>query len=139
MRTTLTIIESLTFLALAGIHFHWVFGGKLGFDEAVPTNEEGKKMLNPGKKDSTIVGLGLLMFGLFFLVKGGHIDLYLPTWINNYGGFVISVIFFLRAMGDFNYVGFFKKSRATKFSKLDSQFFSPLCLLLALIGLFLSI
>jgi hypothetical protein len=139
MKTTLTIIEGLIFLGLAGIHFHWVLGGKFGSDAAIPTNDEGKRVLHPSKKDSAVVGVGLLMFSLYFLVKDGLINFYLPAWVNNYGGFVISAIFFLRAIGDFNYVGFFKKPRTTAFSKLDGQFFSPLCLVLALLGLLLSI
>ncbi len=139
MRTTLSIIESLIFLILAGVHFNWMLGGKFGFDIAVPTNEAGKRMLNPGKWDTSIVGFGLLMLGLFFLAKGGLIDVSLPAWIDKYGGYAISAVFLLRAVGDFNYVGFFKKPRTTKFARLDSQVFSPLCLLLALIGLFLSI
>ncbi len=36
-----------------------------------------------------------------------------------------------RAVGDFKYVGFFKKLRDSRFATLDSWLYSPLCLLLA--------
>jgi hypothetical protein len=36
-----------------------------------------------------------------------------------------------RAMGDFNYVGFFKRVRGTRFARMDTLLYSPLCLALA--------
>ena len=37
-----------------------------------------------------------------------------------------------RAIGDFKYVGFFKRVRGSKFARMDTLVYSPLCLLLAL-------
>jgi len=42
---------------------------------------------------------------------------------------LIAVAFFFRAVGDFNYVGFFKKVKNTGFAKRDNRYYSPLCLL----------
>jgi hypothetical protein len=36
----------------------------------------------------------------------------------------------LRAVGEFRYVGLFKRVRGTKFAVLDTFVYSPLCLLL---------
>jgi lipopolysaccharide/colanic/teichoic acid biosynthesis glycosyltransferase len=36
-----------------------------------------------------------------------------------------------RAVGEFKYVGFFKRVRDSKFATLDTFVYSPLCLLLA--------
>jgi Protein of unknown function (DUF3995) len=52
----------------------------------------------------------------------------------NYGLVVISLLFFLRAIGDFRYVGFFKKVKQTVFARLDSKYYSPLCLFIAVCG-----
>jgi hypothetical protein len=42
----------------------------------------------------------------------------------------------LRAIGDFRYVGFFKRIRDSKFARLDTLAYSPLCAALAvLIGI----
>lgn len=38
----------------------------------------------------------------------------------------------LRSIGDFRYVGFFKRARGSRFAELDTRFYSPLCLPLAL-------
>jgi hypothetical protein len=37
-------------------------------------------------------------------------------------------------MGEFNYVGFFKKVKDTEFAKWDTKLFSPLCLLISSFG-----
>lgn len=111
MLTILSLIISTVFFLLAIIHFNWFLGGTLGFDVALPTNEEGKRVLNPNEIDSFIVGLGLFVFGFFFLIKGNIVKFYLPSWMINYTGWVIDGIFLLRAIGDFKYVGFFKKMK----------------------------
>jgi hypothetical protein len=37
-----------------------------------------------------------------------------------------------RAVGDFNYIGFFKRRRTTAFAGLDTRLYSPLALALGL-------
>lgn len=134
----LSILECSILATLAIIHFNWAAGGKFGFEGSIPTTEEGDSVLKPSAWDSIIVGLGLAVFAFYFAVSGGLLNVKLPIWIAKYGGWVISAIFLLRAMGDFNYVGFFKKKTNTKFYKMDTKLYVPLCLLLGLIGLYLT-
>lgn len=135
MTSILSILLFLIFIILGLIHFNWVFGGKWGFDKALPTNENGEKVMNPKKIDSAVVGLGLTLFGLFYLIKSGFFAFELPTWIITSGSWIIPSIFILRAIGDFKYIGFFKKIKNTEFAKADSKIFSPLCLSIGLIGI----
>ena len=127
----------LTFIlfGLAIIHFYWSIGGKLGLSESLPTNELGEKILNPKKIHTAIVGIGLLLFGIFYMIKSGIIEYYLPEWLMNLVSWIIPIIFLLRAIGNFKYVGFFKKVRKTDFGKMDTIFFSPLCLAIAILGI----
>ncbi len=122
------------FILLSVIHFHWAFGGKYGFEQVLPTNEQGQKMLNPGKFDSAIVGLGLMIFGSFYLLQSGLIVWVLLVWAISYGGWIIPSIFLLRAIGDFKYVGFFKKIKETSFGRRDTRIYSPLCSMIAIVG-----
>lgn len=128
MNTCLVIIESVIFLILSGVHWNWAFGGLWGLEKALPTNEKGERVLNPKRIESGIAGIGLLLFATYYLFKGNLIPVDLPNWILNYIGWVISGIFIIRAIGDFRYVGFFKKLKETDFGKLDTKFYSPLCL-----------
>jgi len=139
MNTILGIIESIIFIILSGIHFNWAFGGKWGFEKALPTNENGEKVLNPKRIDSAIVGLGLFIFAIYYLLKVGLISLEIPNWIMYYAGWLIAAIFIARAIGEFKYIGFFKKIKNTNFGKLDSKYYSPLCLIIGLIGITLEL
>lgn len=134
MSMAMIYIEGIIFILLSALHIYWGFGGEWGFDESLPTNEEGKRMLNPKKKDSLIVGFGLLFFAFFYLMKTDMITFEVPAWVLNVAGWLIPSIFLLRAMGDFRYIGFFKKLTTTAFADRDSKIFSPLCLILGLNG-----
>lgn len=134
MALSLGIFNGLLLAILSSIHFYWAFGGKWGFELALPQNAEQQKMLNPKPIDCAIIGLGLLAFSLFFLYSVKLLPLPLPSWLLPNGLWIISGIFFLRALGDFRYVGFSKGIRNTRFSRLDSFYYSPLCLLISLAG-----
>lgn len=130
------IITNSTFLSvLALIHLNWAIGGTWGFAKALPTNLEGKRVINPKKIDSAIVGIGLMLFAFYFLIYGAVLDVPLPNWILTYGIWAISGIFLFRSIGDFKYIGFFKRIKKTEFGRLDSIYYSPLCLFLAVIGI----
>ena len=95
-----------------------------------------KKIHEISKKiDSAIVGIGLTAFGIFYVLKSGIFEYNLPEWIMKYGSWIIPIIFLLRAIGEFKYVGFFKSVKKTDFGKLDTKFFSPLCLIIGIFGI----
>jgi hypothetical protein len=131
----LSLLLFIILLLLAFLHFYWVLGGQWGFAAAVPTKENGERVLHPGKVDSAIVGLGLSAFGFFYLFLSELVSIRLPDWVFDYGGWIIPAIFLLRAMGDFKYIGFFKKVKSTRFGRLDTKYFSPLCLGIGIVGL----
>lgn len=135
--TILAIILFVIFLILSLIHINWSLGGTWGFEDAIPKNEDGKWMLKPKRIDSLIVGIGLLLFGSFYLIKESIIEFQLPSMVISGAGWIIPSIFLLRAIGDFRYVGFTKKVKTTAFAKKDSRYYSPLCLGISAIGFIL--
>ena len=135
----LSILLSLILIGLGIVHFNWVIGGKFGFVESLPTKENGERILNPKKIDSAIVGIGLTAFGIFYILKSGVIEYNTPEWIMRYGSWIIPVIFILRAIGEFKYVGFFKSVKKTDFGKLDTKLFSPLCLIIGISGILIEL
>ncbi len=130
---------STIFLILAFIHFNWVLGGSWGFAASLPTKESGERVLNPKRLDSAVVGCGLLAFGLFYFFRSGVLSFELPALLVTYAGWIIPAIFLLRAVGDFRYIGFFKKVKNTPFERLDTRFFSPLCLFVAVAGVLIQL
>lgn len=126
------LTNTFIFLAISGIHFFWAFGGHWGADAAIPTNKEGKRMLSPDIFATLIVAFGILAMALLHLEKIQVVSLPIPAWINAYGLKIIAGIFLIRAIGEFRYVGFFKKVKGTRFANLDTKYYSPLCLLLSI-------
>ncbi len=86
-----------------------------------------------------IVAFGLWGMGILTLNQAGFINLSFPNILNQYGLYVIGSIFLLRAIGDFKYVGFFKSIKNTEFGRMDTQFYSPLCLYLGITSLLIKV
>jgi len=132
--TISSIFLFFLFLILGIIHFYWASGGQWGIEQALPKNKDGVRMLNPRKIDSVVVGFGLCIFGVFYLLQTTWITINLSNWLLQSASWMIPAIFLLRAIGDFRYAGFFKKIRNTSFAKWDNQLFSPLCLFIGILG-----
>lgn len=136
--TILSLINFLLFVALSSLHVYWACGGAKWLNAALPEIESNKKVLNPGRFLTQVVATGLLLFAVISLGGSGILNAYVKESVLLYGNAAIAFIFFVRAIGDFKYVGFFKKVSHTVFSKNDTKYYSPLCLLIACIALIIS-
>ena len=114
-------------LLLALIHLYWLFG-EFGIDHALPTNEKGERLLNPGKLMTAAVAF--VLFGFAWVSYRLDIALH-ASWIDTIA-WALALLFFLRVIGDFKMVGLFKKIRHTKFAKYDNLFYIPLCFLISI-------
>ncbi len=130
----LSLILFLILVVLGGFHFYWFFGGLWGLEKVIPT-KDGLSSLAIPKIATLFVAVVLVLFGLVYLMKSELLSIDGPNWIINYGYWFIPSIFILRAIGDFKYVGFFKKIKHTTFAKADSKVFIPLCLAIGIMGL----
>ncbi len=127
------------FLLLGLLHFYWMLGGTWAFEVVLPTTIKGNKVLSPSSLDCALVGMALLLFGIFYLYKASYIPLPLPNWVLLLGSWTIPLIFLLRTMGDFKYVGFFKSIHQTGFAFWDTLLFSPLCLFIGVLGVLINL
>ena len=134
--TILGIFLAFIFLVLGLMHIYWAFGGK-GASEAVIPSVDGKLVFNPSTFLTLLVALALFIAMLIILGQIGFLGLFVPKIIFYYGTLFISLIFFLRSIGEFRLVGFFKKIKNTKFAYWDTILFSPLCLLISIIAFLL--
>ena len=128
----LVAIIFVVFIILAIIHFYWAFGGKIGLENAIPRRANNEKIINPTIISSSIVGIVLLIFGFINIIKTKIIEIELPEIIENYCLWFIAILFILRAIGDFKYIGVFKKITKTKFSRMDTKVYSPLFLFIGI-------
>lgn len=129
----ISALINFTILSLvSAIHVYWSFGGTWGLRESLPEHN-GSKAFQPGRIATLVVAFVFGGMALFYLFKIGWLLLppwLIPFWLQQYGLWLLAGIFMLRAIGDFRYVGFFKKVRNSRFAQLDTSFYSPLCLLL---------
>lgn len=142
MTTVLAISLILLFLFLSFLHMYWAAGGKWGSGAVIPTKDHHTKVMMPGAIPTLTVAFGLLFFGGVVFLNAFDTSLNtLPgvSLIRKYGLGLIAAIFILRAVGDFNYVGFFKKVRNTAFARNDTRYYSPLCLLIGALSITLEL
>ena len=132
MIQTLLILNSFIFLLLGVVHVYWAIGGQWAIAAVIPTDTNGRKLVNPGSLGTFIIALGLLIFMMVDLTYSGIVVFDLSNDITRNGIFGIGIIFLLRSVGNFNNVGFTKRRKQSLFAKMDTQFYSPLCLFIAI-------
>jgi len=125
-------------LLLAAVHVYWAAGGKAGKAAAVPT-AEGRAVISPSALGTAMVAAGLCLIVAILALRIGWLKLPVIAGDNilvQIAAWLIAAVFALRAIGDFRYIGFFKRISDTRFARLDTLAYSPLCAVLAvLIGI----
>ena len=126
----LTILNTIVFLGLAALHGYWALGGRRGFAAALPAAPNGTLRLRPSAGMTWAVALGLLAMSTLSAAHLAFEPGSAPSWMRLADG-ALALLFALRAVGDFRYVGLSKRVRDTTFARLDTRYYTPLCLLLA--------
>ena len=130
MITALAIVVCTIFLALAVWHFYMAVAGHSGESAAVPSRD-GTPAFIPSTGSTIAVGFVLLSFAVLVASTSGILTLGLPPRLFSVLSYALALGLLARAVGDFNYVGFFKRVRGTRFARMDTLLYSPLCLALA--------
>lgn len=118
------------FTGLAIIHMYWAAGGNMGKKAALP-EFAGKPLFQPSVPLTLLVAGLLLLCALLITVLANWVTLPITNKLTTGLGFLLAAVFALRAIGEFNYTGFFKRVRGTEFARLDTLVYSPLCLLIS--------
>ena len=125
----LSIIVAFILGVVALLHFYWAFGGSYGLNASGP-RLEGTSEFRPGKALTFLIAcliMGLAVLAIQLKWPWQPIRALVP-----YVGYFVSVILIIRAIGDFRYVGVFKKVYNSHFAELDTKYFSPLVFFLGL-------
>lgn len=112
-------VTAAIFALLGLLHFYWALGGAGGSGKSAAIPEiDGVPVFKPSKWATAAVGLVLLATAAIVLLQ---VQLLLAG---------AAAVLILRAIGDFRLVGFFKRVRGSRFARMDTLFYSPLCLAL---------
>lgn len=127
MTAALGIPVVAVLFVLGSLHAHWALGGG-GIPARVLPQRPGKgPVLRPTQGATLLVAVALGVAASAvagFLVVGGPL---LRVAVLG-----LALVFAGRAVGDFEFVGFFKRVRGTEFARYDTVLYTPLCLLLGL-------
>ncbi|MBK7465824.1 MAG: DUF3995 domain-containing protein [Saprospiraceae bacterium] len=77
------------------------------------------------------------MIIIFKTYSSGEIENKWIQFLMKYSLSFIAILFIVRAIGDFQYVGFFKKIKHSLFAEYDTNYFSPLCLIIGILAILL--
>lgn len=131
MNTIIACLLIGVFSGLALIHLYWLFGGRVGQLGAIP-ELDGRLIFEPSPLATLVVAIGLALCALLIAGTAGMLALPFSQSVLVWMTRGLAVVLFLRAIGDFRLVGFFKQIRDTRFARLDTTVYSPLCLVLAI-------
>jgi hypothetical protein len=134
MRNRLLFAIPLTVIlaALSLLHAYWALGGRWGTAYTVPTIS-GRRSFDQSPLATWLVS-GLL--GLAVIIVIGESGWIAPgplAALFQIGAWGLGLVFLLRAVGNLRTFGFFKVVKGTPFADWDTWFYSPLCLLIAVL------
>lgn len=135
MNYILEIILSLIFFFIGGVHISWSLGLKWGYEQVIPKKEKGENLFTPRKPECIVMAIIFFLFGIFYLIKTDFISLNIHQCVLTYSGWFISILFIIRTIGDFKYVGIFKSIKTTDFAKWDNKLYIPLCIIIFIISI----
>jgi hypothetical protein len=137
MRIGLSVGLSGLFAALALLHVYWAMGGRWGRAAAVPT-ADGRPLFSPSPAGTLLVAAALLIAALVIAGAAGWLGQAVPRRLFRLLTMALAPVFLLRAIGDFKYVGFFRRASESAFAYWDLRLYSPLCLFIAVAALVLA-
>ncbi|RQS36434.1 DUF3995 domain-containing protein [Burkholderia sp. Bp8992] len=120
-----------TLCAIALVHAYWALGGRRGKRAAIP-EQDGVPLLRPTAIGTLVVAAALLGGAWVVAARAGWLGRNAYPNAIAFAVVAFALIFAVRAVGDFRYVGFFKRIRGSRFARMDSLCYSPLCAALAL-------
>ncbi|MBD3922444.1 DUF3995 domain-containing protein [Paenibacillus sp. PR3] len=127
----IVMAAAVILLIVSGLHVFWAFGGRWGELAAVPEKAGGGLAFKPGPLETAAVAVLILVACYFLLAEGELLSALHTNALTEWGSILCAIVFGIRTIGDFRYVGFFKRYKRSRFAKCDTWFYSPLCLFLA--------
>lgn len=117
------------FTVLAIWHFAMAAMSVQANSGAVPS-VDGKPLFRPSRMATVAVGVLLLLFAGLIAATAGIIDTGIARGVLAGLSYALAAGLLARGIGDFKYLGIFKRVRDSRFATLDTWLYSPLCLLL---------
>jgi uncharacterized protein (DUF2062 family) len=125
----LLLVANLWVLGM--LHVYWALGPKRAATATVP-QIDGRPAFSPSRLGTLAVAIALFIAATLVAIAGRLLADPLPPPLVRVLTFALGAVLVARSIGDFRLVGFFKRAHASRFARLDTWVYSPLCLLLGL-------
>jgi len=125
-------LNALILFFVAAIHFYWAFGGKWGAHAVLPQVNSQKRVFTPSPMTTFAVAIPFLLISLIFAQAAGWFNFEIVGQYLSSLLIILVIVFAIRALGDFKYVGFFKKIKNTEFAINDTKYYTPLSAFVAI-------
>lgn len=129
---------AIVLAALSVLHVVWAIlrePPRAAFIPAV----ESRLVFRPTPLATFAVGVGLGAAAVAVALQAHVFDLAVPPALARWSCGLVGAAFILRAIGEFRLVGFFKSVTGTRFARLDTWLYSPLCLVLGSSAIWLAL
>ncbi|MDF9664575.1 MULTISPECIES: DUF3995 domain-containing protein [Bacillus] len=127
----ITYISVCILFLVSFLHVYWAFGGTWATNSVIPTRS-GEKAFIPGVGMTLFIALLLSMAAMILLQQTNVVHFVFPNSIVQLGSWICMIGFFIRVIGEFHYFGIFKRKKDTRFAKMDTVLYIPLCAFLSL-------
>lgn len=125
------LTAAFIFFLASAVHTYWALRpSPKGTSTALPSLAN-RAAFRPSRKLTLLVAFGLSVCGLLLLGKLAYLGTILPSKFYNYALQLLTLILIFRVIGDFRFIGIFKKIKDTPFARMDTLVYIPLCLILA--------
>lgn len=131
MSTAPGLLTALVLLAIGLLHVYWALSGPMASAAAVPSIG-GRASFKPSATATFAVAVALIIAAWQVAAQSGVLQGLIPAWATLWACRALAAIFAARAIGEFRLVGFFKTVKDSPFAYWDTRLYSPLCVLLAL-------
>ncbi len=135
MKTILPVIVCAVFGILALWHFIMALNLSGASRRAMPSaavpSVNGVPVFAPSAMATIGVGVVLLLFAALVAAMAGILSTGIPRVTLAWLSYGLALGLLARAVGEFKYVGFFKRVRGSAFATMDTFIYSPLCLVLS--------
>ncbi|WP_144611474.1 DUF3995 domain-containing protein [Bacillus cereus] len=127
----ITYISVCILFLVSFLHVYWAFGGKWATNSVIPT-KAGEKAFIPSVGMTLFIALLLSTAAIILLQQTNLVHFAVPNIFVQLGSWICMIVFFLRVIGEFHYFGIFKRKKDTRFARLDTVLYIPLCGFLSL-------
>lgn len=111
--------------SLSALHVYWGLGGRWAFAASIP-HQPSKSPTLPGPVACFAVAVALLTAAYLCVAHAFVLSFPKERSLVRYGVLGVAVVFALRTLGDFRYVGLFKRVVGTGFATRDTKLYTPL-------------